>query len=125
SASRDAGGASVSRACLHQPENGAGSTPRGTALIDHGWPAAQYGHALFFHPPGGIAFFALLDRVFGEAGYPLAQLLGYALFFWSTIALARMMAARTESDAGARTATLRIVAALAAFTPLMTHVAAR
>ena len=121
----DEGDEIVYRALVHQLEDGAGYTLRGTALIDHGWPADQYGHALFFHPPGGIAFFALLDRVFGEAGYPLAQLLGYAVFFWSTMALARQVASRSESAPGARTTTLRVVAALAAFTPLMTHVTAR
>src|SRR6266581_6560277 len=87
----DEGDEIVYRALVHQLEDGAGYTLRGTALIDHGWPADQYGHALFFHPPGGIAQFWLLDSLFGESGFPLAQVLSYAIFFWSLIALARLL----------------------------------
>ena len=117
----DEGDEIVYRMLVHQLEDGAGYTLRGTALIDHGWPADQYGHALFFHPPGGILFFTALDRMFGGYGLPLAQLLSYALFFWSLMALARSLS--TATPPAPRATSLHAAAALAAFTPLMTHVA--
>ena len=119
----DEGDEIIYRALVHQLEDGSGYTLRGTALVDHGWPADQYGHALFFHPPGGIALFWLLDRMFGEWGYALAQLLSYALFYWSVMALARSLLA--DGGAPAARAGFQIIAALGAFMPLMTHVVAR
>lgn len=109
----------VYQALVLQLEAGLGYTLIGSPLMDHGWPADQYGKALFFHPPGGIALFWLLHRVIGDLAFPVAQVLVYALFFWSMLALARGVLGRLE---GLR---LHAVALLAAFTPIMTHVVSR
>src|SRR5690242_7473922 len=109
----------VYRELVTQLEAGHGYTLAGTPLLQRGWPADQYGNALFFHPPAGIALFWLLHRVLGDLAFPLAQVLCYALFFWSMMALARAVLGPLS---GAR---LHAVAALAAFTPIMTHVVSR
>ena len=113
------GDETVYRALVYQLEAGRGYTLQGSPLIGNGWPADQYGNALFFHPPGGIALFWLLHRAVGEAAFPLAQILSYGIFFWSMLALARLVLAPLE---GPR---LLGVALLAAFTPIMTHVVSR
>jgi 4-amino-4-deoxy-L-arabinose transferase-like glycosyltransferase len=113
------GDETVYRALVYQLELGRGYTLAGSLLIDHGWPADQYGQALFFHPPGGIALFWLLHRVAGEAAFALAQILSYALFFWSMMTLARLVLAPLEGPRRVG------VALLAAFTPIMTHVVSR
>lgn len=109
----------VYQALVLQLEYGFGYTLIGSPLMDRGWPADQYGKALFFHPPGGIALFWLLHRVIGDLAFPVAQVLVYALFFWSMMSLARGVFGRLE---GLR---LHAVALLAAFTPIMTHVVSR
>jgi 4-amino-4-deoxy-L-arabinose transferase-like glycosyltransferase len=96
-----------------------GAMQDGQPLIGHGWPADQYGRALFFHPPGGIALFWLLHRIAGDAGFGLAQLLSYAVYFFALLACAHTL---IPSLRGAR---LHAFAALAAFTPIMAHVASR
>jgi hypothetical protein len=96
-----------------------GATILGKPMVGADWPADQYGRALFFHPPGGIGFFWLLVKPFGGRGFGIAQVLSYALFFWSMIALARAVMPPLR---GAR---LQFTAALAAFTPIMTHIVSR
>jgi hypothetical protein len=96
-----------------------GATFQGVTLIGNSWPADQYGRALFFHPPGGIALFWLLHRLAGAAGFPLAQILSYAVFYWSLLSLARRVVVPLRGPA------FHAVAALAAFTPIMTHVTSR
>ena len=96
-----------------------GATFRGVTLVGHGWPADQYGRALFFHPPGGIALFWLLHRLAGESGFALAQILSYAVFYFSLLALARRVVEPLRGPV------FHAVAALAAFTPIMTHVVSR
>ena len=102
-----------------QLEDGHGYTLQGTPLIGNGYPADPYGKALFFHPPGGVLLFWLLARLFGRAGFAVAQVLSYTIFFWSMMALAR---AALPPLSGPR---FYFVALLAAFTPIMTHVTAR
>lgn len=117
----------VYQVLVGQLDAGHGYTLVGTPLLDvpsatgvgRSYPADQYGRALFFHPPGGIALVWLLHRIVGAGAFPLAQVLSYALFFWSLLALARSL---FPPLAGVR---LHLVAALAAFTPLMTHVTSR
>jgi len=118
------GDESVYRALVTQLDAGHGYTLigadfRAMTSIGNGWPADQYGGALFFHPPGGIALFWLLHRLAGAAAFPLAQVLSYAVFYFSLLALARTVVVPLS---GPR---FHAVAALAAFTPLMTHVTSR
>lgn len=53
-------------ALVQELEAGRGYTLQATPLVRGGWLSPQYGKALFFHPPGGIALFWLLYRVFGN-----------------------------------------------------------
>jgi hypothetical protein len=109
----------IYRVLVMQLQAGNGYTLQGTPLLGSGWPVDQYGQALFFHPPGGIGLFWLLHAVFGSIAYPLAQVLSYALFFWSMLALARVVLSPLSR------LRLHVVALLAAFTPIMTHVMSR
>jgi 4-amino-4-deoxy-L-arabinose transferase-like glycosyltransferase len=99
---------------------GRGYTLRGHPLLVGGWiSAGNYDHALFFHPPGGIVLFLLLYSLFGTVGFALAQLLSYAIFFWSMMVLGRaLFQPMTRLQ-------LVVLATLAAFTPIMTHVVSR
>src|SRR5439155_7083841 len=63
--------------------------------------------------------FWILHRLCGDAGYPLAQILSWAIFYVAMLLLARLA---IPPFRGAR---LHFVSALAAFTPIMTHVASR
>ena len=109
----------VYRTLVYQLETGHGYNLIGSPIIGPNWPADQYGNALFFHPPGGIGLFWLLHAALGDAAFPLAQILCYALFFWSMLALARIVLVPLEG------LKLHMVAALAAFTPMMTQVMSR
>lgn len=104
---------------VRQLEAGNGYTLRGTPLIGPTWPADQYGRALFFHPPGGIGFFYVLHGLFGDPGFALAQVLSWALFFAAMLWLARLVIGPL------RGALLHGTCALAAFTPILAHVASR
>jgi 4-amino-4-deoxy-L-arabinose transferase-like glycosyltransferase len=104
---------------VHQLEAGNGYTLRGTPLIGPTWPADQYGRALFFHPPGGIGFFYVLHGLFGDPGFALAQVLSWALFFAAMLWLARLAIGPLRGPL------LHAVCALAAFTPILAHVASR
>jgi 4-amino-4-deoxy-L-arabinose transferase-like glycosyltransferase len=106
----------VYRALAGQLRDGHGYTLMGTPLIGPYFPASQYGRPLFFHPPGGVVLFLLLYFVFGLPGFSIAQMLSYAAFFWSMIALFR------ELEPEAPDAATLGVAAVAALTPLMGHV---
>lgn len=106
-------------ALVQELEAGRGYTLQATPLVRGGWLSPQYGKALFFHPPGGIALFWLLYRVFGNVAYPLAQMLSYALFFWSMLFLGSVV------HSPLRGAKVHFLAALSAFTPIMTHVTSR
>lgn len=110
------GDENIYRALVGQLEAGRGFNLLGTPLLERLSPEL-YGHPLFFHPPGGIVLFLLFHRIAGELAYPLVQVLSYVLFFWSMLALAR---AALGPLGGVR---LHVVCALAAFSPIMTHVA--
>src|SRR5262249_55098996 len=59
---------------------GKGYTLRGHPLLTAGRiSAANYDHALFFHPPAGIGLFLLLYLLFGITGFALVELLSYAV----------------------------------------------
>ena len=109
----------VYRTLVYQLETGHGYNLIGSPIIGPNWPADQYGNALFFHPPGGIGLFWLLHLVVGDAAFPVVQILCYALFFWSMLALARVVLAPFEG------LKLHMVAALTAFTPIMAQVMSR
>jgi 4-amino-4-deoxy-L-arabinose transferase-like glycosyltransferase len=108
----------VYRFLVMQLDAGHGYTLAGTPLIGDEFPAAQYGRALFFHPPGGVVFFWMLFKAFGVFGLGLAQLLAFGVFFVSMVALSRR--ALNPPDFVAEIA----VAIAAAFTPIVTHVTA-
>lgn len=79
----------------------------------------QYDRPLFFHPPGGIAFFWLTHRIVGDAGYALAQVVSFVIFFWGALLLGWMVLQPSNRVA------ILILAVLAAFTPIMAHVTGR
>src|SRR5262245_57845742 len=78
-----------------------------------------YDRPLFIHPPGGIALFWFLHRLFGDAGFSIAQLFSYAVFFWAMLWLA------TEVLRPLTCVSALIVSGLSAFSPIMTHVVSR
>jgi len=107
-------------ALIAQLDAGRGYNLRGHPILNEPWLAAdQYGQALFFHPPGGIALFWILHRVAGEAGPALAQLLCFVIFFWSVMLLGDTMLKPADAP------TMALLAVSAAFTPIMAHVAGR
>lgn len=107
-------------ALVEQLEAGRGYTLQGHPILNDPVIAGpQYGRALFFHPPGGIAFFWLMHQLAGESGFALAQTVSFAIFFWSLILLGDL----TARPFGGAAAVL--LAVLAAFTPIMAHVSGR
>src|SRR5579862_3908127 len=109
----------VYRILIQQLHLGKGYTLAGTVLIGQGWPAEQYGRRLFFHTPGGAALFWALYEIFGEPGFDVAQVLSFAIFYAAMLWLAAQVLVPFRGAPALLTATL------AAFTPLMTHVAGR
>ncbi len=110
----------VYAALVENLEAGRGYTLQGHPLLQQPFIVQEsYGRPLFFHPPGGVGLFWALHSLFGQAGFSLAQLLSFAVFFWAMLALA--------SQAFGRLSGLQavLVASLAGFTPIMTHVASR
>jgi 4-amino-4-deoxy-L-arabinose transferase-like glycosyltransferase len=105
-------------ALVEQLDRGKGYTLQGHPIlneINH----EQYDHPLFFHPPGGLVFFWLFHRMSPERGLALAQVVSYGVFYWSMIALA-VLFFEPFNPIG-----IAVTAALAAFSPIMTHVAGR
>lgn len=74
----------------------------------------QYDRPLFFHPPGGVGLFWLFHSVIGPAGFPVAQVLSFLIFFWSMIALSYLL--------GLPPLGIAIAGFLSAFNPIMVHV---
>lgn len=110
----------IYRALVQQLEEGHGYTLRGHPVLQQPWIArSQYDYPLFVRPPGGIALFWLLHRLFGDLGLALAQLLSFSLFFWAMMLLASQVLVPFEEPGAA------LVAALSAFTPIMTQVTSR
>jgi 4-amino-4-deoxy-L-arabinose transferase-like glycosyltransferase len=112
-------------ALVAQLETGNGYTLQGYALqgrslLEHlHLPPEQYGHELFFHPPGGVGLFWLGKQLFGEPGFRLVEVASFALFFWALLALARQLV----EELG-RVSSLAI-AALATLTPILSQAASR
>ncbi len=109
----------VHRILVHQLETGQGYTLHGTPLLGTHWPAEMYDKPLFHHPPGGIALFWMLHFLLGNVGFAVAQLLSYAAFFWGMLSLAGAVCGPLKGHR------LHLAAALAAFTPIMSHVMQR
>lgn len=107
-------------ALVDQLENGKGYTLQGSPIISQPWlDRDQYDRPLFFHPPGGIAFFWLTHEIAGQAGYALAQILSFAIFYWSMILLGWLTLPRTAGPA------MPILALLASISPIMAQVMGR
>jgi 4-amino-4-deoxy-L-arabinose transferase-like glycosyltransferase len=110
----------VYNALVENLDAGRGYTLQGHPLLEDPFIVREtYGRALFFHPPGGIGLFWAMHSLFGPAGFGLAQLLSFTVFFWSMLALARQVFGPLS-----RLQTV-LVALLAGFTPIMTHVVSR
>jgi 4-amino-4-deoxy-L-arabinose transferase-like glycosyltransferase len=107
-------------ALVEQLDTGHGYTLQGHPILEKPYVVREtYGRRLFFHPPGGPVVFWLFHRVAGEIGYGLVQLLAYTVFFVALLKLARIV---LEPISPLQTLA---VAALAAFTPILTHVTSR
>jgi 4-amino-4-deoxy-L-arabinose transferase-like glycosyltransferase len=111
---------SIYLALVEQLDAGRGYTLRGHPILNQPWiDHEQYDQALFFHPPGGIALFWALHTLVGESGLAWAQVLSFAIFFWSVMSLGETVLAPTDG------ATRIFLAMSAAFTPIMAQVAGR
>lgn len=107
-------------ALTEQLAAGKGYTLRGHPILQQPWISReQYDRPLFFHPPGGVALFWWSHEIAGNAGYALAQVSSFALFFWSTVLLGWLLLQPFDRIA------LPTLALLAAVTPIMAHVAGR
>lgn len=107
-------------ALTEQLEAGKGYTLQGHPILLKPWIVReQYDRPLFFHPPGGIAFFWLTHWLAGDAGYALAQVLSFAIFFWSALLLGWLVLQPLYGTA------VLTLAVLSACTPIMAHVAGR
>ncbi len=104
-------------ALVEQVRSGNGYTLAGHPILSQDWMMAeQYDTPLFYHPPGGLLWFALFATLFGAPGWDLAQLAAFAIFFAATNALARDALPPYPKVAS------MAVALLAAFTPIVAHV---
>ncbi len=107
-------------ALTEQLEAGKSYTLQGHPILLEPWIIhEQYDRPLFFHPPGGIAFFWLMHKIIGNAGYALAQVVGFVVFFWSILLLGWLVLQPIHR------VSLLTLAVLAAFTPIMGHVMGR
>lgn len=107
-------------ALTEQIQSGRGYTLQGHPILRApGLIREQYDRPLFFHPPGGIAFFWLSRWLVGPLGMAVAQIVSFAVFFWSVLLLGSVVLRPFGPGA------LLTVAALAAFTPIMAQVAGR
>ena len=106
-------------ALVEQLDNNKGYTLHGHLILRESWiNLQQYDHPIFFHPPGGLFFFWLTYRIWSTAGFAMAQVLSYGIFYWSMIALQAVVFRRAKLAAV-------LTAVLAAFSPIMTHVTGR
>jgi len=104
-------------ALLDQIRSGHGYSLQGHPILTQDWMIAeQYDTPLFYHPPAGLAWFALFTTLFGERGWEIAELATFAIFFLATVALARDVLPPYPP------LTAWTVGALAAFTPIVAHV---
>jgi 4-amino-4-deoxy-L-arabinose transferase-like glycosyltransferase len=104
-------------ALVAQIRGGHGYTLQGHPILSENWIVReQYDTPLFYHPPGGIAWFAAFTALFGAAGIDLAELAAFAVFFVGTMLLAREVLPRWTLPVAS------VVSVLAAFTPIVAHV---
>jgi 4-amino-4-deoxy-L-arabinose transferase-like glycosyltransferase len=104
-------------ALAEQLREGRGYTLHGHPILEEGWIVRdQYDTPLFYHPPGGIAWLALFSALFGDAGFDLAELAAFAVFFGGTLLLAREVLPRWTVPVAS------VVSVLAAATPIVAHV---
>jgi 4-amino-4-deoxy-L-arabinose transferase-like glycosyltransferase len=104
-------------ALVEQLRAGHGYTLQGHPILEQDWMVReQYDTSLFYHPPGGIAWFLLFGTLFGARGPDLAQLAAFSIFFVSAILLAREVLPRWTVPVA------WCVAVLAAVTPIVAHV---
>jgi 4-amino-4-deoxy-L-arabinose transferase-like glycosyltransferase len=81
--------------------------------------ASIYGAKVFYHPPAGIYFFSLFALPWRLPGLKLAQLVCFAIFYWSLYGCTRELFPRLK---GWRLACL---APLFALTPIIAHIGLR
>lgn len=93
-----------------------GYTLQGTHLLDKILDKKQYDRKLFFHPPGGILLFSMFYMVFGYKGFALAQVFCFIVFFWSMILILKSIEYPVSNIV------YIVVACLAAFNPITSHV---
>lgn len=107
-------------ALVQQINAGRGYTLQGHPIMQERWLIPeQYGQALFYHPPGGPALFWVCERVFGARGFALAQVVSFAVFFWSLMWLGAIL---IRPFGGVAAIALAI---LGSMTPIMAFVAGR
>jgi 4-amino-4-deoxy-L-arabinose transferase-like glycosyltransferase len=105
------------KALVEQLEAGRGYTLQGHPILDRAWAVGeQYDQPLFYHPPGGPGFMWAGYHLFGDAGLGVAQLVSFSIFFWSMIALGRLVLGSWTP------LTATVVAGLSGFTPIVSHV---
>lgn len=101
---------------VQQLSNGHGYTLHDSDIVNKKLvDPSIYDKPIFFHPPGGIAFFWLLTAIFAGFGFSVAQVFAYSLFYWSMLFLSYRLQRSYPLSTW-------VVASLSAFTPLMTHV---
>jgi len=104
-------------ALVQQLEDGRGYTLQGHPILKEPWVAReQYDRPLFHHPPGAIALFWALHHAFGRYGFGLAQLFSFSVFYWSMLALGRLVLREWSVVACVA------LSGLAGFTPIVAHV---
>ncbi|MDZ4289729.1 MAG: hypothetical protein U0984_17315, partial [Prosthecobacter sp.] len=107
-------------ALVDQYEAGRGHTLHGHPILDLPWISRnQYDKPVFFHPPGGIVYFWFCHYMVGDGGFALAEVLAFALFYFSVLSLAWEVFPHRNWVA------MFVVAILAAITPIMAHVTGR
>lgn len=111
----DEGDETIYTFLVEQIEEGKGYTLQGTPLIDYGLLDKEvYGRKLFFHPPGGVGLFWLFKSVFGSEGFPMVQMVTYALFFWAMVLAACLL--------GLPPLAVVLTGVLSAVNPIIVHV---
>ena len=104
-------------ALVAQLRNGHGYTLHGHPILDEPWIVReQYDTPLFYHPPGGVAWFTMFTALFGVRGIDVAELAAFAIFFAATLRLSKELLPRFTPSVAL------FVSVLAAFTPIVAHV---
>jgi 4-amino-4-deoxy-L-arabinose transferase-like glycosyltransferase len=107
-------------ALVEQLEAGRGYTLQGHPILKEPFIVGpHYRQPLFFHPPGGVAFFWMMRSLVGESGFALGELVSFTMFFWSVMLLGVVALRPFGGAAGV------LLAIVAASTPIMAHVTGR